>query len=58
MFILYEDKKFVTGKPGSFGGICRTLADHDITIKFGYPADNNRFIFGIDDVPKARKFLA
>ena len=57
VFILHKDEKRVTGKPGSFGGICRTLADHDIKIKFGYPAENNRFVFGVDDVEKALKLL-
>jgi hypothetical protein len=57
VFILQKDEKRVTGKPGSFGGICRILADHNIKIKFGYPAENNRFIFGVDDVSKARKLL-
>ena len=57
VFILHKDEKRITGKPGSFGGICRALADHDIKIKFGYPAENNRFVFGVDDVAKARKFL-
>ena len=57
VFILHKDEKRVTGKPGSFGGICRTLADHDIKIKFGYPAENNRFVFGVDDAVNARKLL-
>jgi hypothetical protein len=57
VFILHKDKKRVTGKPGSFGGICRILADNDIKIKFGYPAENNRFIFGVDDLAKARRLL-
>ncbi len=57
VFILHKDEKRVTGKPGSFGGICRALADQDIKIKFGYPAENNRFIFGVDDVAKARRLL-
>jgi hypothetical protein len=57
VFILHKDEKRVTGKPGSFGGICRALADHDINIKFGYPAENNRYIFGVDDVAKARRLL-
>ena len=35
VFILHKDEKRVTGKPGSFGGICRALADHDIKIKSG-----------------------
>ncbi len=57
VFILHKDEKRVTGKPGSFGGICRTLADHDIKIKFGYPAENNRFVFGVDDVAKVSNLL-
>ena len=57
VIILHKDEKCITGKPGSFGGICRTLAEHDIKIKFGYPAENNRFVFAVDDVAKARKLL-
>ena len=57
VFVLQKDEKRVTGKPGSFGGVCRILADHDIKIKFGYPAENNRYIFGVDDVSKARMLL-
>ena len=57
VFILHKDEKHVTGKPGSFGGICRTLLDHDIKINFGYPAENNRFVFGVDNVAKVRKLL-
>jgi hypothetical protein len=58
VFIFQKDEKRVTGKPGSFGGICRVLADHNININFGYPAENNRFVFGVDDVTKARRLLA
>lgn len=57
VYIFHKDEKHVTGKPGSFGGICRTLADHNIKIKFGYPAENNRFIFGVNDVGKVQKLL-
>jgi len=38
-------------------GYHRVLADNDIKIKFGYPAENNRFIFGVDDLVKARRLL-
>ena len=55
--VLDKDKKRVTGKPGSFGGICRTFAEHGITLNFGYPAENNRFIFGADDAAKAQELL-
>ncbi len=57
VFVLSKDQKRITGKPGSFGEICRTLADHGIRINFGYPAENNRFVFGVDDVAKARELL-
>ncbi len=57
VFVFSKDQKRITGKPGSFGEICRTLADHGITINFGYPAENNRFVFGVDDVAKARELL-
>jgi len=57
VFVLHKDDKRITGKPGSFGGICRTFADHGIKISFGYPAENNRFVFGVDDVVKARELL-
>lgn len=57
VFVLHKDATRVTGRPGSFGGICRTFAEHGIKISFGYPAENNRFVFGVDDVPKARELL-
>jgi hypothetical protein len=57
VFVLSKDQKRITGKPGSFGEICRTLADHGIRINFGYPAENNRFVFGVDDVAKVRELL-
>ena len=55
--VLHKDEKRVTGKPGSFGGICRTFADNGIKLNFGYPAENNRFVFGVNDVAKARALL-
>ncbi len=57
VFVYSKDEKQVTGKPGSFGGICRILADHGIKINFGYPAENNRFVFGVDDVEMVRELL-
>jgi hypothetical protein len=57
VFVISKDRKRITGKPGSFGEICRTLAGHGIRISFGYPAENNRFVFGVDDVAKARELL-
>ena len=57
VFVFSKDKKRITSKPGSFGEICRTLADHGIKINFGYPAENNRYVFGVDDLAKARELL-
>lgn len=54
VFVLDKDQKEVTGKSGSFGEICKTLSDQGIQINFGYPAENNRFIFGVSDVEKAQ----
>lgn len=57
VFVLSKDQKGITGKPGSFGYICRTLAENGIGINFGYPAENNRFVFGVDDVKRVRELL-
>ena len=57
VFVLSKDQKRITGKPGFFGEICRTPADHGFRINFGYPAENNRFVFGVDDLAKARELL-
>lgn len=57
VFILSKDRKKVTGKPGSFGEICWALSNNGIKIKFGYPAENNRFVFGVDDIAKTRQLL-
>ena len=57
VYVLDKDRENITGRPGNFGGICRALADHGIMIKFGYPAENNCFIFGVDDLEKARELL-
>jgi hypothetical protein len=57
VYVLDKDHKRVTGKPGSFGGICKALCDNGIEIRFGYPAENNRFVFGVSDIEKARELL-
>lgn len=57
VFVLKKDERGVTGKPGSFGQICRMFADNGIKIRFAYPAENNSFIFGIDNVAKARELF-
>jgi hypothetical protein len=57
VYVLDKDRKHITGRPGNFGGVCRVLAGHGIGIDFGYPAENNRFIFGVDNLAKARELL-
>lgn len=57
VFVLDKDQKGVTGKSGSFGEICKILSNQGIQIMFGYPAENNRFIFGVSEVAKAHKLL-
>ncbi len=37
-YVLEKDQKRITGKPGSFGEICKTLSDRGTKINFGYPA--------------------
>ncbi len=58
VFILDKDKHQVTGKPGSFGEICRYLTEHGITLHAGYPAENNRYVFVLDDLAKATAVMA
>ncbi len=57
VLLLHKDARGITGRPGSFGGICRIFAEHGIRLTFGYPAEHNRFVFGISDVQKGRALL-
>jgi hypothetical protein len=57
VYIICKDPRGITGKPGSFGQICRMLEENGIGINFGYPAENNRFVFGVDDVKKVSGLL-
>ena len=57
VFVLDKDRKNITGKPGNFGAICRALADNGVRVRFGYPAENNRFVFGVDDLDKTHELL-
>lgn len=57
VFVLSKDKKRITGKPGSFGGICSVLADNGIKVNFAYPAENNLFVFGVNDILRTRELL-
>jgi hypothetical protein len=57
VFVFSKDEKGVTGKPGSFGRICRMFTDNGIKINFAYPAENNRFVLGVDNIAKARELM-
>lgn len=57
VFVLDKDLVGITGKSGSFGEICKTLSQGGIQVNFGYPAENNRFIFGVSDVAKAQELF-
>jgi hypothetical protein len=57
VFVFDKNKKQVVGKPGSFGEICRHLANHGININLAYAAENNRFVLGVDDLQKAQDIL-
>jgi hypothetical protein len=57
VYVLDKNTRSIAGKPGSFGGICRTLTENGVAINFGYPAENNRYIFGVSDISKVRALL-
>lgn len=44
--------------PGALGDKCRKLADADINIEQAYLATNNRVVFAVDDVTKARELFS
>ncbi len=57
VFVLDKDQQGVTGKSGSFGEICKTLSGNGIQVNFGYPAENNRFVFGVSNVKEAQELF-
>lgn len=57
VYVFDKIKEKITGKPGSFGQICRKLRENYILIKFAYPAENNRFILGIENIDKVKMIL-
>ncbi|MCP4552118.1 MAG: hypothetical protein GY834_08800 [Bacteroidetes bacterium] len=57
VFVFAKDEKQVTGKAGSFGELCKTLNENGVQINFGYPAENNRFVFGVSDIVKTKALL-
>ncbi|MBF0431377.1 MAG: hypothetical protein HQK83_08870 [Fibrobacteria bacterium] len=57
VYVICKDKIRITGKPGSFGQIFKALIDQGIKINFGYPAENNRFVIGSDEINKIQNIL-
>ncbi len=55
--LIDKDLRKVTAKPGSFATFCRLFNENGLKIHFGYPAENNRFVFGVDDPQKAQQLL-
>ncbi|MHA1990649.1 MAG: ACT domain-containing protein [Candidatus Hodarchaeales archaeon] len=57
VIVFSKSEKKIVGKPGSFGELCRRLASAGINIDLAYAAENNRFVFGVDDIEEARNSL-
>jgi hypothetical protein len=57
VIVFSKSEKKVVGQPGSFGEICRQLISAGIHIDLAYAAENNKFVFGVDDIDKARDIL-
>lgn len=47
----------VEDRPGELGRVARKIADAGVNIQVGYVATNNRLVFGVDDLEKARAAL-
>ena len=47
----------VPDRPGELGKAARKLADAGVNIELQYVGTNNRLVFGVDDVKKARGAL-
>ncbi|HEX2029104.1 MAG TPA: hypothetical protein VHF25_14010 [Nitriliruptorales bacterium] len=48
----------IEDRPGALGEKCQTLADAGINIEQAYLATNNRVVFAVDDVQRARELFA
>ena len=57
VIVFSKSEKKVVGKPGSFGEISRHLISAGIHIDLAYAAENNKFVFGVDDIRKAKEIL-
>lgn len=47
----------IKDKPGELGNFAQKMANAEVNIDFLYLAMNNRIVFGVDDVDKAREAL-
>ncbi|HXF56779.1 MAG TPA: ACT domain-containing protein [Actinomycetota bacterium] len=47
----------VEDRPGELGRVARKIADAGVNVQVGYVATNNRLVFGVDDLEKARAAL-
>ncbi len=47
----------VENRPGSLGEIAKKIADAGVNLDLVYVAANNRLVFGVDDLDKARAAL-
>jgi hypothetical protein len=57
VMVFSKSEKKIVGRPGSFGEICRQLTSAGIIIDLAYAAENNKFVFGVDDIEKAQRVL-
>ena len=56
--VFSKSKKNIVGRPGSFGEICRRLASEKISIDLAYAAEDNKFVFGVNDIEKTLSILS
>jgi hypothetical protein len=47
----------ISDRPGALGAFCRELADAGVNIEQAYLATNNRVVFAVDDIARARTVL-
>jgi len=56
--VLVIDVGHSVGKPGTGGKMARKIGNAGVNIDLIYFAENNRVVFGVDDLEKARAALA
>ena len=55
--VLVIDIDHIVGKPGTGGKMARKIGDAGVNIDLIYFAENNRIVFGVDNLEKARNAL-